>query len=293
MDKIETVKNWLLSRVGNPYLMGGTGQPCTVSYRKARAEQYPGSAAKIRNNCPRMKGSATSCQGCRYYDDSTKTGKRAYDCAQLVRWAMDAIGISMVSGATSQWRKTNWAEMGEMDSLPAGKMVILYRRDADGKMGHTGIALGDGSCIHAKGHDYGVVREGVQEYGRWTHWGIPEGMYTDVPATAGPSETYTVTGTRVALRKGMTLQSDVIQRIDTGEKVTGQAVTADWTAVVYKGASGYMMSDYLMPDNPPGAADDVQDETEEPDAPDAVTMTVDKGTAEKLLEALKTALEGG
>ena len=161
MDKITVVKNWLLSRVGNPYLMGGTGQPCTVSYRKARAAQYPGSAAKIKQNCPWMMGRATSCKDCQYYDDSTATGKRAYDCAQLVKWAMAEIGVQMVSGATSQWQKTPWAALGEMDTLPADKVVILYRQDSKNVMGHTGVALGDDSCIHAKGHDYGVVREGI------------------------------------------------------------------------------------------------------------------------------------
>lgn len=31
--------------------------------------------------------------------------------------------------------------------------------------------------MHAKGHDYGVVREGLEEYGRFTHYGIPLGLY--------------------------------------------------------------------------------------------------------------------
>lgn len=186
MDKIETVKNWLLFRVGNPYLMGGTGQPCTVSYRKARATQYPGSAAKIKANCPRMMGKADTCKGCKYFDDSTGQGKRAYDCAQLTRWAMDAIGIRMVSGATSQWNKTKWAEKGEMDTLPPDTLCLVFRQDNPNTMGHTGICLGDGTCIHAKGHKEGVVREGMAEYGRWTHWAIPEGMYpTEADAPDG------------------------------------------------------------------------------------------------------------
>ena len=96
MNKVDSARAWLLSRVGNPYLMGGTGQFCTVAYRKARAAQYPGSAAKIKANCPRMRGAANHCKGCRYYDETAGTGKRAYDCAQLTRWCMDAIGIKLV-----------------------------------------------------------------------------------------------------------------------------------------------------------------------------------------------------
>ena len=175
MDKAQTAREWALSRVGCPYIMGGTGQFCTVAYRKARAAQYPGSAAKIKANCPRMQGSATSCRGCRWYDDTAGTGKRAYDCAQLTRWCMDAVGIKLVSGATSQWTRTAWAERGEIASLPGEKLCLVFRQDAPGKMGHVGLYLGDGTVVHAKGHVWGVVRERLAG-ARFTHWGIPQGM---------------------------------------------------------------------------------------------------------------------
>lgn len=298
MDKIEAVKNWLLSRVGNPYLMGGTGQPCTVSYRKARAAQYPGSAAKIKANCPRMMGKADSCKGCKYFDDSTGQGKRAYDCAQLVKWAMNEIGIQMVSGATSQWQKTPWAALGEMDTLPEGKMVILYRQDSKNVMGHTGIALGDDSCVHAKGHDWGVVREGIEAYGRWTHWGIPEGLYEDIPKAAGKSEVYEVTGKNVALRQGMSTSSAVITRISTGTMVEGVSAGSDWVQVTYKGKQGYMMAEFLRPVNAVGEADDGPEQPEEsPQQPqeqtEQVTLTMDRDDAERLAAALKKAINEG
>lgn len=176
MDKAEKAREWALSRVGCPYIMGGTGQFCTVAYRKARAAQYPGSAAKIRENCPRMQGSATSCRGCRWWDDTAGTGKRAYDCAQLTRWCMDAVGIKLVSGATSQWTRTAWAERGEIDSLPGEKLCLVFRQDAPGEMGHVGLYLGDGTVVHAKGHAWGVIRQKLGE-ARFTHWGVPAGLY--------------------------------------------------------------------------------------------------------------------
>ena len=298
MDKIETVKNWLLSRVGNPYLMGGTGQPCTVSYRKARAAQYPGSAAKIKANCPRMMGRADTCKGCRYFDDSTGQGKRAYDCAQLVKWAMNEIGIQMVSGATSQWQKTPWAALGEMDTLPEGEMVILYRQDSKNVMGHTGVSLGDGSCVHAKGHDYGVVREGIETYGRWTHWGIPIGLYEEIPKAAGKSEVYEVTGKNVALRQGMSTESPVLTRIPTGTMVEGVSAGSEWIQVTYKGKQGYMMAEFLRPVNAVGEADDGPEQPEDTpqqpqEPPEQVTITMDRDTAERLSEALKKAINEG
>ncbi|MBQ2977325.1 MAG: C40 family peptidase [Clostridia bacterium] len=176
MNSKEAILAWALSRVGNPYLMGGTGQFCTPSYRKARARQYPQSAEKIKKNCQRMRGEATSCKGCRYYDEAAGTGKRAYDCAQLTRWAMDSIGISLVSGATSQWNKTAWARKGDISTLPAASISLVFRQDSPTVMGHVGLYLGDGIVVHAKGHDDGVVRETLASYGRFTHWGIPKGL---------------------------------------------------------------------------------------------------------------------
>lgn len=298
MDKITTVKNWLLSRVGNPYLMGGTGQVCTKAYREARAAQYPGSAAKIKKNCQRMNGGPNTCKGCRYFDESTGQGKRAYDCAQLVKWAMAEIGIEMISGATSQWTRTNWAIMGEMDTLPEDKMVILYRQDSPAVMGHTGVALGDGSCVHAKGHDYGVVREGVEAYGRWTHWAIPVGLYDQTEPSAGKAEEYLVTGNRVAFRKGMSKASEVIERLDTGKIVKGTQVTSDWVAVAYRGRSGFMMAEFLQPLNPVGDADDAPEDAQEPaqepqEQPEQMTLALGKETAKKLLEALKIGMNEG
>ena len=172
MEKIKKLVDWLESRVGHGYIMGGTGQTCTPSYRKARMEQYPGSAAKIRKNCQRLNGSKSTCDGCAWKD------KRLYDCAQLTRWACDSVGIKLVSGATSQWKKTKWEAKGEIKTIPDDKIAMVFRQDDSNTMGHVGFYMGDGSVIHARGHDYGVVRTSIYET-KWTHWGIPEGLYMD------------------------------------------------------------------------------------------------------------------
>lgn len=178
MQKAEEAKAWALSRVGCPYIYGATGQICTPAYREARAAQYPDYAAKIRKNCPRLSGSASACTACRWRDPDTGTGKRAYDCAQLTRWCMDAVGIPLVSGANSQWTKTEWAQKGEIAGMPRDLLCLVYRDDG-GRMGHTGIYLGDGTVIHAKGHDYGVVRQKLAETA-FTHYGIPQGLYSEI-----------------------------------------------------------------------------------------------------------------
>ena len=177
MTKAEAAKAWCESRVGCPYLMGGTGQVCTPAYRQARMTQYPEYAAKMKTNCPRLNSGKTSCDGCRWADPATGKGRRAYDCAQLCRWCMNSVGISLVSGANSQWNQTAWVAKGTIDQMPRDRVCCVYRWDEDKhRMGHAGMYQGDGFVIHAKGHDYGVVKERIDNTD-FTHYGIPEGLY--------------------------------------------------------------------------------------------------------------------
>jgi hypothetical protein len=179
MDKSDIVRAWCDQRVGCPYIYGATGKPCTPDYRKARMAQYPAYADKIRRNCPYLR-SGDPCADCRWADPETGIGMLAYDCAQLSRGAMEAVGIPMVSGANSQWEKTAWEEYGTIDGLPRDRVALVFRRDGD-RMGHVGVYQGDGSVIHAKGHDWGVVRQYLEEVG-FTHYGIPEGLASSGPA---------------------------------------------------------------------------------------------------------------
>ena len=214
MTRVEEAKAWALSHVGCPYVYGATGAACTPEYRQARAAQYPDYAAKIRKNCPRLSGSASSCSGCRWADAETGQGLPAFDCAQLTRRCMEHVGLVMVSGAHSQWTKTAWEAAGEIGTIPRDKLCLVYRYDeSKGRMGHTGIYLGDGTIVHAKGHDYGVVREllGVPTF---SHWGIPAGLYGALP----PAESY-------ILRQGD--QGEAIRELQQRLTAHGYALNAD------------------------------------------------------------------
>ena len=179
MTKPEIIRAWCEARVGCPYIYGGTGQPCTPAYRKARMAQYPAYAEKMKRNCPRLASGAATCAGCRWCDPETGTGKLAYDCAQLSRGAMEAIGIPMVSGANSQWGSTDWERKGPITELPVDRVCLVYRDDG-GTMGHVGIYTGDGFVTHAKGHDWGVVCQHIAETA-FTHYGIPRTLYDGKP----------------------------------------------------------------------------------------------------------------
>ena len=209
MDKPDIVRAWCEQRVGCPYIYGATGKPCTPAYREARMKQYPAYAAKIKRNCPRLSGTASACENCAWCDPETGTGKLAYDCAQLSRWAMAAVGISLVSGASSQWERTDWASRGKLDDLPMDRVCLVFRMDTD-HMGHVGIYQGDGTVIHAKGHDYGVVREMLFDT-KFTHWGIPMGLYEEGEGMIHPILRQGDTGTDVAYLQ--TMLSDVVEPI--------------------------------------------------------------------------------
>lgn len=185
MDKPAIVRAWCDQRVGCPYIYGGTGRPCTPEYREARMRQYTAYAEKIKRNCPRLSGKADTCADCKWCDPETGQGKPAYDCAQLAKYAMEAVGIPMVSGANSQWERTDWAEKGQIrldgdfadSNFPFASVCLVFRWDADkGKMGHVGVYQGDGYVIHAKGHDVGVVRQRLQDT-NFTHYGIQRTLY--------------------------------------------------------------------------------------------------------------------
>lgn len=241
MSANEKIRAFALDAVGCAYIYGATGQKCTPDYRRARAEQYPGYADKIRSNCPVLSGKA-DCTGCKY------NGKKAYDCAQLTRYAAKAADLTLPSGASSQWNKGDWAQQGTIDTLPRGTVCFLYQEKASASpMGHTGVYLGDGTAVDARGHAAGVVHRALDDV-KWTHWAMLRGM--ELTEDGEKEETammkYKVTGTRLALREKPTTGSAVLLRMDTGTIAEGEAHNAEWVKITYGGKVGYSMAKYLQ-----------------------------------------------
>ncbi len=61
---------------------------------------------------------------------------------------------------------------------------------------------------------------------------------------------YTVTGTRLALRKGTSTDTAVMTRIDTGTVVEGKPYNAEWVQVTHNGLNGYCMAKFLKENEP-------------------------------------------
>ena len=161
-SKAEIVIEYAYSKLGSGYVWGATGQVATDSYLRSRANADPAHVD---------------------YDIVKKwVGKQVFDCRGLVLAAMKQVGITMSAvGATTQWRETKYIKKGTIDSLPKDKVCCLYRYSSENNnMAHTGLYLGDGeTVIHSAGSKTGVVKTTLAAYGRWTHWGIPAGLYND------------------------------------------------------------------------------------------------------------------
>ena len=221
-------------------------------------EQYPSSASAIKKNCPVLSGKASSCTGCQY------NGRKAYDCAQLTRYAAKAAGLELPSGASSQWKTGDWAQKGTIDTLPEHIPCFLYmERESANPMGHTGVYLGDGTVIDARGHSAGVVHRELSDVA-WTHWAILNGQELTKPDISDKQEEntmkYVVTGNRLALRSKPNASASVLDRMNTGTVVDAVTVDNEWVKITYGGKVGYSMVKYMQAIEPI--------ENEEPDDPE-------------------------
>ena len=163
------------SQVGGAYVFGAWGDLCTPAHRKARARLVSKARAKtICADCPVLAGKQSTCAGCQH------EGKIEADCRGFTDWLLRTAGVIDLYGDTvpTQYNTvSNWSGGGTVDALP-DKPCILFRRDALGRYGHTGLYDGAGYAIHAAGPKVGIVREPVSKTG-FTHWKYPRGLYSD------------------------------------------------------------------------------------------------------------------
>lgn len=255
---MKQVANFAAGCAGLGYIYGATGWVCTPARRQAQAAQYPEQAARILGDGARWDG--VIC----------------YDCAQLVRAAVAAAGGYLPSGATSQWRwageRGGWLARGAIDDLPEVAGVILYR-EGGGAMQHTGVYLGGGEAVDARGTREGVVRGRVDGY-PWTHWAMPvvdEGEGDDM----GLATVTAASGSTVNLRAAAETGAAVLERVAVGARVTVLGEGEMWSRVRTDRATGYMQTQFLTRDDGEG---------------ECVTVTLPREVALALLAGLEGAL---
>lgn len=226
------------SKIGQGYIYGAKGQTCTAAFRRQQAAQYQDQAQNI------------LVTGAKW------DGRPVWDCAQLTRYAAKAAGVELPSGATSQWRKGQWKRKGTIDTLPEGEVVYLYRQKGS-IMQHTGLALGDGTCVHARGTAYGVVHQPVSAY-PWTHWASPwEAVSGQPEPVEGPVKSpfaatvYAENGKPVKLRNQPSQGENLYWHVRSDTPATIRQPGEEWsqiTALCTDGIrrTGWMMSRFLV-----------------------------------------------
>lgn len=252
---IQKVVEKALSLVGQGYIYGAKGQTCSPDFRQQQAEQYPEQADNILNTGAKWDGMPV------------------WDCAQLTRAVAKEGGVSLVSGATSQWDKTDWAKKGTIDTIPPGETVFVYRRKNGSStvMQHTGVALGDGTCVHARGTKYGVVRQDMSQHA-WTHWAKPIWNEEEDPVSLD-----VIYQAVVIAQSGKTVNmraepgGKVIQTIPIGEVVDVLDESTGWRKILYHSNVGYMQQAFLQPYHPD----------------DMVTVTIPRDVVVGMLNALQ------
>ena len=167
------------SKVGCPYIWGARGSLCTPEYRKKMISNYPNYAKQNKEQCPVVGGSATTCEGCRWYDNERHEARQAFDCAGLCNYVFKQNGITIGQGATTIWNNTKWKSRGPVTSMfPYNDVCLVFRGDKSVKE-HIGIYDGEGYVIEAANFNLGVVRR-IFDSTKWNYWMIPVGV-SDMP----------------------------------------------------------------------------------------------------------------
>lgn len=154
--------------LGCGYIYGATGWICTRARMDQQAAQYPEYANLIYRYGPRW------------------IGRPCYDCAQLTRVVAREAGIRLPSGSNIQWMAGGvWREKGTLQTLPDEAGLFLFTRTG-ARMTHTGVSIGHGEEIDARGHAYGVVQRRIADTS-FTHWARLAVAY-DAPAQESPAQ---------------------------------------------------------------------------------------------------------
>ena len=122
-DKASTIICLAQEHLGDPYVYGAWGSPCTPELRRKYARLNPSHAGNITKRCQVLNGGGTSCTGCKWQ------GALAYDCRGFTHWLLKQVGIEIAGGgATSQYNTiSNWAVRGKIADMP-DVVCCLFRQ---------------------------------------------------------------------------------------------------------------------------------------------------------------------
>lgn len=116
---------------------------------------------------------------------------------------------------------------------------------------HIGLVDSDTNYVlNAQSAKTGFVRSKITE--NWSHVALLRDVeYGETPESEESSmgSTATVIGGRLKMRTDPSTKSAIITFIPNGSTVTVESNNGDWCAISYDGKTGYVMSEFLSPDN--------------------------------------------
>lgn len=174
--KQQIALDWAQARLqeGCGYIMGASGQICSEAFRKQQAKQY----ATYDGN-PNYGRDVIMGTGAKW------DKRKVYDCQGFMKGVYKAIGLALLSGATTQYNnaKKTYAKVGPISEMPSGGIAgaQLWRQSKSNAsvMSHTSVCIGNGKCIEAQGTKAGVVES--SNISTYTYYGVPEGLLDDEP----------------------------------------------------------------------------------------------------------------
>lgn len=242
-DKMKTLESWILSQVGSGYVWGGTGQVLTQAELNRLVAQYP----------DHVNSSIVS----------KWIGKSVYDCATFVRAGLKSVGISITSGASSQYfeklGKKYWVMKGTVDHMPKNCVLCMYRATSSTVMQHTGFKLSNGIQVDARGSAQGVIKTNYGTY-KWTHWAIPIGLYSEaelevirndlkgveLPLTSSNKAVVVTESGDLNMRAAARTTAVILARIPMGAIVEIlEDEDPEWWKVSYKDSVGWCSTSFL------------------------------------------------
>lgn len=163
------------AQLGRPYWFGTFGQIATEKLLNDKAAQYKSQFSKTRISKAQARGDF---------------GQKVHDCLGLWKGYMmsaDANAPAVYNSAFDYSADSIYkaaAEKGTIDTLPDIPGIGLYKK------GHFGVYIGGGREIEARGFDYGVIEDNVNNTA-FTNWfKIPHIEYGETAAPApAPVET--------------------------------------------------------------------------------------------------------
>lgn len=157
MIKFTELKDYLLDCVGSCYLWGGQGE----SVEKLKADDYAYVYKKETS-----KANAERVIKFIKKHEATTPNMRAYDCSGLgVAFLLEKKEIQSDMTAHGIFKKCKEIKKAE---LQKGDMLFRWNKGKT-KIEHIGYYIGLNCVVHAKGRDYGVIAEAIDD--SWNAFG--------------------------------------------------------------------------------------------------------------------------